>query len=212
MNKFIIEQDNEQKNEEERFLKQDIQAFYHGNHTRWNDTEVGYINTLKNDDNTFSDEKREFGYTLSEAKNKLRDALFMDLPQILQEEGRKSLTVCVVPRAKAEYRYHPEQLLFKRITQKVVSESQGLFDGTDYIMRHIDTPTTHLGGERPKKSGITINTCNISDEVKGKNILLIDDLYTKNTNIDEDAIQALLDNGAQSVIFYAVGKTVHNNI
>ena len=31
--------------------------------------------------------------------------------------------------------------------------------------------------------------------------------YTlKLSNIDEDAIQALLDNGAQSVIFYAVGK------
>ena len=42
--------------------------------------------------------------------------------------------------------------------------------------------------------------------IKGKNILLIDDLYTKSININEDMIQALLDNGAKSVIFYSIGK------
>jgi predicted amidophosphoribosyltransferase len=42
----------------------------------------------------------------------------------------------------------------------------------------------------------------------GKDILLIDDVYTCSINIDEDAIQALYDNGANSVIFYAIGKTV----
>jgi predicted amidophosphoribosyltransferase len=56
--------------------------------------------------------------------------------------------------------------------------------------------------------GITKDTCTISDQVKGKNILLIDDLYTKTVNIDEDAIQALLDKEAKSVTFYSVGKTV----
>ena len=48
-------------------------------------------------------------------------------------------------------------------------------------------------------------------QVKGKDILLIDDLYTRSVNIDEDAIQALLDNGANSVTFYSVGKTVSRN-
>jgi hypothetical protein len=40
--------------------------------------------------------------------------------------------------------------------------------------------------------GITNATCNISDDVIGKDILLIDDIYTKTVNIDEDAIQSLL--------------------
>ena len=44
--------------------------------------------------------------------------------------------------------------------------------------------------------------------VKGKDILLIDDVYTKSINIDEDAIQVLLDKGARSVLFYCIGKTV----
>lgn len=56
--------------------------------------------------------------------------------------------------------------------------------------------------------GITKATCTISEEVRGKDILLIDDLYTEGVNIDEDAIQALLDNGAVSVIFYSLGKTL----
>ena len=38
--------------------------------------------------------------------------------------------------------------------------------------------------------------------------ILIDDLYTASVNIDEDAIQALFDNGARSVIFYSLGKTI----
>ncbi len=62
-------------------------------------------------------------------------------------------------------------------------------------------------GEMPYP-GITKDTCIISENIRGKDILLIDDLYTKTINIDEDAIQALLDYGAKSVVFYAVGKTV----
>jgi phosphoribosylpyrophosphate synthetase len=55
--------------------------------------------------------------------------------------------------------------------------------------------------------GITSDTCYISERVIGKNIILVDDLYTKTVNIDEDAIQALLDRGAESVTFYSLGKT-----
>ena len=97
--------------------------------------------------------------------------------------------------------------------------TSGFFDGTDYIIRYADTRTTHLShgcqirppytdGKLPYP-GIAKDTCTISDEVIGKNILLIDDLYTRTVNIDEDAIQALFDKGARSVFFYSIGKTVH---
>jgi hypoxanthine-guanine phosphoribosyltransferase len=55
--------------------------------------------------------------------------------------------------------------------------------------------------------GITKHTCKISNEVKGKDILLIDDIYTRTINIDEDAIEALLEKRAKSVVFYSVAKT-----
>ena len=56
--------------------------------------------------------------------------------------------------------------------------------------------------------GITNDTCIIeTDLIKGKNIILVDDIYTKNVNIDEDCIQALYDAGAKKVVFYAIAKT-----
>jgi hypothetical protein len=39
---------------------------------------------------------------------------------------------------------------------------------------------------------------------------LIDDVYTRTVNIDEDMVQALLSSGANSVTFYAIGKTIHS--
>jgi len=82
------------------------------------------------------------------------------------------------------------------------------------IKRYKNTRTTHRnrsghGGDgRTPYPGITKDTCYIANDVKGKDILLIDDVYTNTINVDEDAIQALLDNGAKSVIFYSIGKTV----
>lgn len=96
----------------------------------------------------------------------------------------------------------------------MTQQLNGFIDGTHDIIRHTDTTTTHLArsghggaGELPYV-GITKDTCNISDDVIGQDILLIDDLYTKTVNIDEDCIQALLDKGSRSVIFYSIGKTL----
>ncbi len=36
--------------------------------------------------------------------------------------------------------------------------------------------------------------------------MLVDDIYTPSVNVDEDAINALLNAGACTVTFYAVGK------
>ena len=140
----------------------------------------------------------------------------MDLPQILQELQLSTLTVCVVPRAKADDSYRANQLLFKSTIKTVVNKLNGFEDGTEFIVRHTNTKTTHLrkpieeyvnDGDEPYP-GITDDTCNILSNVQGKNILLIDDIYTQTVNIDEDAIQVLLDCGANSVVFYAVAKTI----
>lgn len=145
----------------------------------------------------------------------MANALLTDLPQIQKALGLKPLTVCVVPRSKAESRYHDHQLLFKKTVRWVVNRLDGFVDGTHYITRHTNTRTTHLRRNVPNYNndgpdpypGITIATCHISNEVRDKDILLVDDVYTQGVNIDEDAIQALLDRGARSVFFYAVGRT-----
>ena len=59
--------------------------------------------------------------------------------------------------------------------------------------------------------GIALDSCVFSDQIKGRDILLIDDIYTKTVNIDEDMVQALFEQGARLVIFYAIGYTVYRN-
>lgn len=197
------------------FLKQDINAFYHADYNGGGSWQTlnsieNLIWTLKNDVDPFPDR-------LQNVANQFSRILHQDLPQILPITKKSNLVVCVVPRSKAESYYRKDQLLFREIISLVVDKLPNFSNGTKYITRHTNTRTTHLdrngeGGDgNLPYPGITKNTCTISEQVNGKDILLIDDLYTKSVNIDEDAIQALLDNGANSVTFYSIGKTVSRN-
>ena len=195
---------------ENRYLSNSIEAFYSYDYSggRWNieGTIENVICTLKNDITPFID------IVLQNAVQQLSDILSQDLPEILQYTKLRNLTVSVVPRAKVNY--DQDQLLFKHTIRKIVSKLSGFNDGTDFVIRHTDTRTTHRDkagyggiGDLPYP-GITKKTCTISNNLKGLNILLIDDLYTKSINIDEDAIQSLLDKGANRVLFYSIGKTI----
>jgi hypothetical protein len=198
-----------QKND---YLSHDTMAFYHsdyysgGGQWKISGTIENMICTLENDVTPYPSD------ILKNASQRLENILLEDLPQIIRQIGKSNLTVCVIPRAKTKYNY--DQLLFRKTVSDVVNRLNGIYNGTNYIVRHTDTQTTHKiksgfgGSGRSPYPGITKETCTISDEVTGKDILLIDDLYTKTINIDEDAIQALVDKGAKSVVFYAVGKTV----
>lgn len=194
------------------FLKQNTNAFYHADYnggSSWRNLNSieNLIWTLKNDVCPFPDR-------IPDVAHQFCKILHQDLPEILQLTKTNNLTVCVVPRSKAESHYRKDQLLFREIISFVVDKLANFENGTRYIIRHSNTRTTHLdrkqeGGDgNLPYPGITTETCKISENVKNKDILLIDDLYTKTVNIDEDAIQALLDKGANSVTFYSIGKTV----
>ena len=198
-----------------QFISKPTDAFYHSDYQGRNEkirntigTTENIICTLKNQ---FNDKSRD---VLILAMKNLITILQTDLPQILLKTGKDHLYICVIPRAKAQKNYSKNQLLFKSVIALCIKSLKGFSDGTNYIIRHTNTRTTHMDrsghggdGDLPYP-GITNKTCTISQEVKGKDILLIDDLYTKSINIDEDAIQALLNHGANSVIFYSIGKTI----
>lgn len=203
MTPFIIEKNN--------YLSQNIQGFFH--------THFGGVD-LPNNPNFLYKLKNDYHHNwttenLKAAMLEFANILNVDLPKIQTHLNNTAITVCVVPRSKADKTYHSNQLLFKATIKHVVNKL-GITDGTDFIIRHTNTKTTHLrkpvegfdnDGDLPYV-GITKATCNISNNVIGKDILLIDDIYTKTVNIDEDAIQALLSKGANSVAFYAIGNTV----
>lgn len=195
-----------------KFLQQDITAFYHANYNNGNWWQIP--NSIENLIWTFKNDVNPFPERLPIVQLQLSSILREDLPVILRQVRKNNLTVCVVPRSKAENYYRADQLLFKKVISQVVDQLPNFINGTNYIIRHTNTRTTHLdkngqGGDgNLPYPGITKDTCTISGQVNGKDILLIDDLYTKSVNIDEDAIQALLDKGANSVTFYSIGRTV----
>jgi hypothetical protein len=201
MNEFQINANN--------YLSRDIRAFFHVPYTRMgNEGNPDYLNDLKNTFNDFSKAK------LLSAIQDLHNTLIEDLPQIAKLLRIDPIVVCVVPRAKAENAYHRNQQLFRATVQEVICLAHGFVDGTNYLRRHTNTKTTHLrypvpnyinDGAEPYP-GITEQTCDISTDVAGKDILLIDDIYTLGVNVDEDAINALLNAAAKTVTFYAVGK------
>jgi hypothetical protein len=202
--------------EQNQFLTQNIQAFYH---TDFGGTQLpnnpNYLYKLKNDPHhNWTD------FRLQEAQQEFLRVLLLDLPEIFRQINKSPLTVCVVPRAKAENTYTANQLLFKATVSIAINRlGNNFIDGTSLIERHTNTKTTHIrqpmdgfvnDGSVPY-IGITNATCHISNDVISKDILLIDDIYTRTVNIDEDAIQSLIDKGANSVSFYAIGKTVYNH-
>ncbi len=196
------------------FLNIDIHAYYslyylgYGKHGNPN-----FINDLKNQFNSYSAE------ILSEAYQTLIKYLKRDITYIYNLLGNSELTIVGIPRAKAEGEYSPMQQLFRKgisyTTRLLINQGLNLIDGSHYIIRRTNTKTTHLAKNPNVENdgalpyvGITMDTCNISDQVDGKDILLIDDIYTKTVNIDEDAIQALYDKGAKSVTFYSICRTL----
>ena len=198
-----------------RFISKSTDAFYHSDYHGGNESIRNTIGTTENIICTLKNQFHEKSKNeLEQAEKNLITILEKDLPQILQETGKNNLYICVIPRARAEKNYTKNQLTFKLSVANVAHKLNGFIDGTNYIIRHTDTQTTHLarsghgGGGNLPYPGITNETCKISSEVDGKDILLIDDLYTKSVNIDEDAIQSLFDNGANSVVFYSIGKTL----
>lgn len=190
------------------FLDKDIQSYYSCDYIGYRaEGNPDFINNLKNQFDTAD------RLTIQNAKDELLEILYNDLPRIRALHNTK-LSVCVVPRAKSENFYSDNQKVFRRTISEMICRIDGFEDCTKFIVRQINTRTTHMDksgyggdGDTPYM-GITKATCNISNDVNGRDILLIDDIYTKGVNIDEDVIQSLLEIGANSVIFYAVGRTV----
>lgn len=203
MNKFTIKSNT--------FLRTEVTAFYNTHYVGYRrPNNPDFLNTLKNTYDSFC------ASSLNSAESEVKDVLSEDLPLVLKNNSLSNAVVCVIPRAKSHDSYSSDQLRFRKAVKDTVCEYANLVDGTEWVKRKVNTKTTHLDGRnvpnycndgpRPY-TGITKDTCDFSEEIIGKDIILVDDIYTSNVNIDEDAIQALLDFGAKSVVLYVVAKT-----
>ena len=188
------------------FLDRDIDLYFHAHYYGFSSAEntIRYVNYLKND-------RRDFDKLIAASEDRAAAVLAADLAELVGVYG--PLTVCGIPRSKREDAYPPEKMGLKRAIRKAIAMNPNLLDGLDYIVRHTNTLCTHRSywgyggdGEGPRR-GLMHDTCNISAEVAGKSIVLVDDIYTAGVGIDEDGVQALLDAGARSVIMYTFGCT-----
>lgn len=202
INKFIINKNN--------FLRYDTVGYYHQLYLRFREPgNPDFLNILKNTFNSYQ------YYDLVEARDKVIEILMHDIPIVMVDSNLQNCMLICIPRAKALESYSNTQLMLVEAVSIAANSIKGVSDGTECIRRITNTQTTHLrnspqipnDGDEPYP-GITIATCRIEkNKISNKNIILIDDIYTKNVNIDEDCIQALLENGANKVIFYSIGYT-----
>ena len=188
------------------FLGRDVDLYFHAPYYGFSSAEntLRYVNYLKND-------RRGYDKLIASSEDMAAKVLAADLAELVGMYG--PLTVCGIPRSKRESVYPPEKMGLKRAIRKAITMNPNLADGMDYIVRHTNTLCTHRSywgyggdGEGPRP-GLMRDTCNLSADIAGKNIVLVDDIYTAGVGIDEDGVQALLDAGARSVIMYAFGCT-----
>ena len=209
------------------FLKQDVTARYSLDYTkRGNPGNPNFICNFKDE---FS--RHSFNSPLVQEGCKESYPYVYEFLQYFTRKVENSFIVCVVPRSKPHKSQH-----FKDFIKSVIMEIRGkypnkIFDGSEYIQRIKETKTTHFMHTQSEKlreenrgsdpyPGITKDTCAIFEEgIRGKNVLLIDDIYTHHhrnpqtgekeiVGVDEDCLQALLDCGAKKVVFYALAKTI----
>lgn len=199
------------------YLTKQITAFYDCAYMRSDHESSGFsirvsnaIRTLKNTFNRESDNK------LFRAKNYIRAIATTDLKQIIEQERIENPIIVCVPRSKADF--SDKQLLFRKAISEAANNNNTVAtNGAEYIRRVRNTKTTHLtntkrgdmsrDGDMPYP-GITNDTCRLIGSVSGRNVILVDDIYTKTVNIDEDCCQFLLDNSAKSVTLYTICKTM----
>lgn len=195
---------------ENEYLKKRTKGYYNRNYYGFKkEDNPDFLNDLKN---TFAKDDKYTLNCLTEARQIVIDILHEDIPKILIEEKWDSCICVCVPRAKANLKY--EQMFFRYAVSLSCESIKNVINGAFVIKRVKDTKTTHLANSLLENNGsmpypgIVHDTCIIdSQKVLGKQVILIDDIYTRNCNIDEDCIQALYDVGAKEIVFYAIAHT-----
>ena len=199
MNKFTLQ--------ENSFLGKCTQGYYSKDYIGYQQpNNPDFINHLKN---------------MTKAKNELElvhdfvvayETAYTAIKEIIQSESLLNCVITVVPRSKTENSYAQSQKMFRKAISCVADQLK-LTNATEAFKRVKNTRTTHSWrmenntGDLPYP-GITRDTCEIDGSYfHRKDVILVDDIYTKNINVAEDCIQTLYDFGAKRVIMYVIAKT-----
>lgn len=202
------------------YLNRDANCFYVLDYLRYgNPDNPQFILDLKNTYNSVSLP------VLQAAKQTARDIIVRWTPEIMRRMNLSACSMVCVPRSKAFDTYTPNQMFLLCAVHEAAQllAGHGVTNAAAAIRRTVSTRTTHLradtervmpGGRRERNTGdapypgITWRTCLIDPAaVRGRTVLLVDDIYTGGVHIDEDCIQALYNAGAENVVLFALSCT-----
>lgn len=164
-----------------------------------------FINAAKNDraQNVFS-YNVPAPIPLVSALRCVNECFRYSLPKIAVKESMSyPIGVCIVPRAKRDEHYYPNQLGIKRMLQLAIRQIAGFVDLTNAIERVSNVPTTH--GEHgayktlprievpASEPDFMSKSCRIDPSLWDKvgSIILVDDLYTAGNPIDRATIKMI---------------------
>lgn len=161
-----------------------------------------YIASRNNTDN-FDERSKIF---LINFKNGYNDTVQSVFEQLNPHLNNASFAVCAVPPHNAYWQGNdgPHKLA-RKIVQSISAENKQVIDATDCVVRTKNAKPRKLGDDIEFKDTLIINNI---DEIKDKDILLIDDVYTTGKTIGyiENLLKA---NGAGKVIKFVVCKTLN---
>lgn len=206
MKKYILEK------KPDGFLKHNIEAYYNRDYIGYGkDGNPDFLNEIKDIFGT------KYIKKINEAYEEVKDVFKGDLQQLHEIKKGEEFVVICVPRSKSSF--SEKQQYFRKAISDVVEELNlpNITNGCNAVTRIKDTKTTHMrqkdipnfkNDQEPPYIGITKDTCKFKlDKIKGRNIILVDDIYTSGVNVDEDCIEALYDYGAKEVLLYTIAKT-----
>lgn len=190
-----------------KYLTRDVKGYYNTDYVSYQKQgNPDFINHLKNMTKQFDEMDLVKDYM--EVAERFTD----DVKLIIEKNCLKNPVVCVIPRSKTDSSYSQSQLMFRKAISSS-ADTLRLINATNVIKRVKDTKTTHNWrltkntGDDPYV-GITKDTCEINkNAILGKDVILVDDIYTEGVFVAEDCLQTLLDFGAKSVILYVIAKT-----
>ena len=166
-----------------------------------------YLNYLKNLNN-----KDRNDPILQASMVQVTQIVLKDIPYVIKQAKLDNPTVVCAPRAKASLTHN--QMLFREAVNDAVKllESHYVlhFNDTFVIKRVKDTAIPHMYKPNSPTNlplpypGISQDTCVLEHRLDGKDVILVDDIYSATTGYIEDIAQWLKDSGAKSVCIYVL--------
>lgn len=126
---------------------------------------------------------------------------------ILEKKIRKNIRICAVPSSIAEKKDSGTYRLVKKL-----AKDNNRLNCLETLIRHTSVEPAHSGGKRSIQKHLSSIEISESDLIKGKDVLIIDDVYTSGNSIRACKKILIEKGGARFVQPFVLGRTVQEDL